>query len=254
MADALDALIVAEGPDTVAAFFAEPVMGAGGAIIPPKTYFEKVQAVLRKHDVLFIADEVICGFGRTGNWWGSNTFKLQPDMLTCAKALSAAYQPISAVLINDRMHEAMLAQSDKLGSFAHGYTHSGHPVATAVALEVLKIYEEMDINARAQRLGRRLLDGLDKLAGHPLVGNVAGVGLIAGIELVQDKRTRAGYAPAGRAGRVIDRLGHENGLVLRVIGDRIAFAPPFVITEAEIDEMLAGLGRTLDAAHRELAA
>jgi 4-aminobutyrate--pyruvate transaminase len=148
----------------------------------------------------------------------------------------------------------MLAQSDKLGSFAHGYTHSGHPVTTAVALEVLKIYEEMDLNARARRLGRRMLDGLNKFSGHPLVGNVAGVGLIGGIELVQDKRTRAGYAPAGRAGKVVDRIGHENGLVLRIIGDRIAFAPPFVITEAEIDEMLAGLGRTLDAAHRELTA
>ena len=143
------ALIVAEGPDTVAAFFAEPVMGAGGAIVPPKTYFEKIQAVLRKHDVLLVADEVICGFGRTGNWWGSQTFELKPDMLTCAKALSAAYQPISAVLINEKIHQAMLAQSDKLGAFAHGYTYSGHPVATAVALEVLKIYEEMDVAARA---------------------------------------------------------------------------------------------------------
>jgi 4-aminobutyrate--pyruvate transaminase len=252
MADALEALIVAEGADTVAAFFAEPVMGAGGAIIPPRTYFEKVQAVLHKYDVLFIVDEVICGFGRTGNWWGSETFKLKPDMLTCAKALSAAYQPISAVLINEKMHQAMLAH--KLGSFAHGYTHSGHPVATAVALEVLKIYEEMDVNGRARRIGRRLLDGLQRFSGHPLVGDVAGIGMIAGVELVQDKRTRAGYAPAGRAGKVIDRIGHEHGLILRVIGDRIAFAPPFVITEGEIDEMLAGVGRTLDAAHRELAA
>jgi 4-aminobutyrate--pyruvate transaminase len=151
------------------------------------------------------------------------------------------------------MHEAMISQSDKLGSFAHGYTHSGHPVATAVALEVLKIYEEMDVNARAQRLGRRMLDGLKRFSDHPLVGDVAGVGLIAGIELVQDKRTRAGYAPAGRAGKVIDRIGHEHGLVLRVIGDRIAFAPPFVISEGEIEEMLTGLGRTLDAAHEELA-
>ena len=254
MADALEALIIAEGPDTVAAFFAEPVMGAGGAIIPPKTYFEKVQAVLRRHDVLFIADEVICGFGRTGNWWGSETFELKPDMVTCAKALSAAYQPISAVLINDKMHQAMLAQSDKLGAFAHGYTYSGHPVATAVALEVLKIYEEMDVNGRARRLGRRMIDGLQRFAEHPLIGDVAGVGMIAGIELVQDKKARAGYAPAGRAGKIVDRIGHEHGLVLRVIGDRIAFAPPFVITEGEIDEMLVGLGRTLDAAHHELAA
>jgi 4-aminobutyrate--pyruvate transaminase len=253
MADALEALIVAEDPDTVAAFFAEPVMGAGGAIIPPKTYFEKIQAVLCKHDVLFIADEVICGFGRTGNWWGSETFKLKPDMVTCAKALSAAYQPISAVLINEKMHQAMLAESDKLGSFAHGYTHSGHPVATAVALEVLKIYEEMDVNGRARRLGRRMIDGLKKFAEHPLVGDVAGVGMIAGIELVKDKATRSGFAPSGHAGKVVDRLGFEHGLVLRVIGDRIAFAPPLIISEAEIDEMLSGVGRTLDAAHRELA-
>jgi 4-aminobutyrate--pyruvate transaminase len=175
-------------------------------------------------------------------------------MLTCAKALSAAYQPISAVLINEKMHQAMLTQSDKLGGFAHGYTYSGHPVATAVALEVVRIYEEMDINARARRLGRRMLDGLNKFSGHPLVGDVAGVGLIGGMELVRDKRTRAGYAPVGSAGKAVDRIGNDHGLVLRVIGDRIAFAPPFVITEGEIDEMLVGLGRTLDAAHRELSA
>jgi 4-aminobutyrate--pyruvate transaminase len=254
MAEALELLIVSEGPDTVAAFFAEPVMGAGGAIIPPWTYFEKIQAVLKRHEVLLVADEVICGFGRTGNWWGSQTFALAPDMLTCAKALSAAYQPISAVLINEKMHEAMLAESDKLGSFAHGYTHSGHPVATAVALEVLKIYEEMDVTARARRLGRRMIGGLQRLAGHPLVGDVTGVGLIAGIELVRDKPTRAGYAPDGRAGKMVERIGHDHGLLLRVIGDRIAFAPPLVISEEEIDEMLARLGRTLDASHRQLMA
>ena len=253
MADALDALIVEEGPDTVAAFFAEPVMGAGGAILPPKTYFEKVQAVLEKHDVLFVADEVICGFGRTGNWWGSETFKLKPDMVTCAKALSAAYQPISAVLISEKIHQAMLAQSDKLGSFAHGYTHSGHPVTTAVALEVLRIYEEMDINARARRLGRRMLEGLQRFAGHPLVGDVSGIGMIAGIELVADKRTRAAHEPAGKAGKIADRVGKENGLVLRVIGGRLAFAPPLIISEAEIDDMVARVGRTLDATQRELA-
>jgi len=145
----------------------------------------------------------------------------------------------------------MIAQSDKLGSFAHGYTHSGHPVATAVALEVLRIYEEMDVSACARRLGRRMFDGLERFAGHPLVG---GVGLIGGLELVQDKRTRAGYALVGRAGKVIDRIGHEHGLVLRVIGDRIAFAPPFVISEGEIDEMLTGLGRSFDAAHEEQTA
>jgi 4-aminobutyrate--pyruvate transaminase len=157
MAEALETLILAEGPDTVAAFFAEPVMAAGGAIVPPKTYFAKMQAVLKKYDVLFVADEVVCGFGRTGNWWGSQTFDLQPDMISCAKALSAAYQPISALMVNDKIHQAMLAQSDKLGAFAHGYTHAGHPVTTAVALEVIKIYEEMDIVEIAQRAGGRMI-------------------------------------------------------------------------------------------------
>jgi 4-aminobutyrate--pyruvate transaminase len=253
MAEALDKLIEDEGPDTVAAFFAEPVMGAGGVIIPPKTYFEKIQAVLRKHDVLLVADEVICGFGRTGNWWGSQTFGLKPDMLTCAKALSAAYQPISAVLINEKMHQAMLMQSDKLGGFAHGYTYAGHPVTTAVALEVLKIYEEMDVTARARRLGKRMVDGLKRFAEHPLVGEVDGVGMIAAIELVKDKAKRANYEPAGRAGNVVDRIGRKNGLVLRVIGDRMGFAPPIIITESEIDDMLARVGRTLDESHKELA-
>jgi 4-aminobutyrate--pyruvate transaminase len=147
----------------------------------------------------------------------------------------------------------MLAQSDKLGSFAHGYTHSGHPVTTAVALEVLKIYQELDINARSRRLGRRMLEGLQGFADHRLVGEVAGVGMIAGVELIKDKRTRTAFAPAGNAGKVADRIGRENGLVLRVIADRLAFAPPLIISEAEIDDMVARVGRTLDATYRELA-
>ena len=251
MADALEALILAEGPNTVAAFFAEPVMAAGGAIIPPKTYFAKMQAVLRKYDVLFVADEVVCGFGRTGNWWGSQTFDLQPDMITCAKALSAAYQPISALMINENIHQAMLAQSDKLGAFAHGYTHAGHPVTTAVALEVIKIYEEMDITARARRIGGRMIAGLEALADHPLVGDVRGIGILAGMELMQDKATRTPFE-GGVAGAAMDRIGRENGLILRVIGDRLAFAPPLIMTEGEVDQMLDGLSRTLDQAHAEL--
>ncbi len=253
MAQALEDLILAEGPNTVAAFFAEPVMAAGGAIVPPKTYFAKMQAVLKKYDVLFIADEVVCGFGRTGNWWGSQTFNLQPDMISCAKALSAAYQPISALMLNDKMHQAMLAQSDKLGAFAHGYTHAGHPVTTAVALEVIKIYEEMDIVERAQRIGGRMNAGLQAFADHPLVGDVRGVGILAGMELMKDKATRTPFE-GGRAGATMDRYGRENGLILRIIGDRLAFAPPLIITEAEIDDMLEKLGHTLDQAHAELSA
>ncbi len=253
MAEALETLILAEGPETVAAFFAEPVMAAGGAIVPPKTYFAKMQAVLKKYDVLFIADEVVCGFGRTGNWWGSQTFDLQPDMISCAKALSAAYQPISALLVNEKIYQAMLAQSDKLGAFAHGYTHAGHPVTTAVALEVIRIYEEMDITERAQRVGGHMIKGLQSFAEHPLVGDVRGVGILAGMELMQDKATRTPFE-AGRAGAVMDRIGRANGLILRVIGDRLAFAPPIVITEAEVDDMVEKLGRTLDQAYMELSA
>ena len=252
MAQALETLILAEGPDTVAAFFAEPVMAAGGAIIPPRTYFAKIQAVLKKYDVLFVADEVVCGFGRTGNWWGSQTFDLEPDMITCAKALSAAYQPISALMVNEKIHQAMLAQSDKLGAFAHGYTHAGHPVTTAVALEVIRIYEEMDVIGHVQKVGGRMIAGLETLADHPLVGDVRGIGILAGMELMADKATRTPFEP-GIAGPTVDRIGRDNGLILRVIGDRLAFAPPLIMTEENVDDMIERLGRTLDQAHAEIS-
>jgi len=246
MAEALDKLIIEEGPETVAAFFAEPVMGAGGAVVPPRTYFQKIQAVLKKHDVLFIADEVICGFGRTGNWWGSQTFDLKPDMLSCAKALSAAFQPVSALLVNEKIYQAMLVASDKLGNFAHGYTYSGHPVATAVALEALKIYEETDIVGHVRDVSPDLLAGLRKLADHPIVGHVNGVGLIGGLELVADKATRRAFAAEVQVGAVADRMAKKHGLILRVIGNRLALSPPLIITRAEVGELLQRLGRTLD--------
>ena len=252
MADNLERLILAEGPETVAAFFAEPVMGAGGGIMPPATYFAKVQAVLRKYDVLFVVDEVICGFGRTGNWWGSQTFDLVPDMISSAKALSAAFQPISALLVNDKIYQAMLAQSDKLGSFAHGSTYSGHPVATAVAGEVIKIYEETDIVGHARQVGGHLLGRLQDLRDHPLVGEVAGVGLLTGVELVADKASHASYPAEIGVGRRIDRNGRKHGLILRVIGDRIVFAPPLIITEAEVDEAVDRFARALDDTWAEI--
>ena len=246
MADSLEKLIVEEGPDTVAAFFAEPVMGAGGAVVPPRTYFQKIQAVLKKHDVLFVADEVICGFGRTGNWWGSQTFDLKPDMLSCAKALSAAFQPVSALLVNEKIYQAMLVASDRLGNFAHGYTYSGHPVATAVALEALRIYEETDIVGHVRDVGPDLLAGLRKLADHPIVGHVNGVGLIGGLELVADKATRRAFPAEVQIGAVADRMAKKHGLILRVIGNRLALSPPLIITRAEVGELLQRLGRALD--------
>ena len=252
MAEALEAMIEAEGPDTIAAFFAEPVMGAGGAIMPPRAYFEKVQAVLKKYDILFVADEVICGFARTGPMWGSQTFGLEPDMITSAKALSAAMQPISAVLINERVHEAMLAQSDKYGNFAHGYTYSGHPVAAAVAFEVQKIYAEMDIVARARRLGPVMQSALGQMKEHRLVGDVRGIGLILGMELMQDGAKRIPFDPSLKVGARVDSAVKRHGLFLRVVGDRLVFAPPLIIEADDLEEIAVRLRKGLDDVAKEL--
>jgi 4-aminobutyrate--pyruvate transaminase len=246
MAEALEALIQAEGPGTIAAFFAEPVMGAGGAIVPPRGYFDGIQAVLRKYDILFVADEVICGFARTGEMWGSQSYGIRPDMVTSAKALSAAMQPISAVLINERVHEAMLAQSDRFGNFAHGFTYAGHPVAAAVALEVQKIYAEIDIVGRAKRLGPMLQSTLGRLATHPLVGDVRGTGLILGMELMRDGERRIAFDSALNVGGRVDAAAKRHGLILRVVGDRLVFAPPLVIEAEDIEEIGLRLERALD--------
>jgi 4-aminobutyrate--pyruvate transaminase len=196
--------------------------------------------------VLFIADEVICGFGRTGNMWGSVTYDLRPDMISCAKALSAGMQPISALMVNEKMFAAMVDESRKLGNFAHGFTYAGHPVTTAVALETLRIYEEMGMVAHVQRVGAYMQQVLGRFAGHPIVGDVRGVGLLTGIEMMEDKATRTPFDPARKAGGVAD--------ITRFIGDRIAFSPPLIITEPEVDDMAERLGRTLDATWAELRA
>ena len=247
LAAELDALIVREGPGTVAAFFAEPVMGAGGVIVPPATYFEQVQPVLRKHDVLFVVDEVICGFGRTGSMFGAQTFDLRPDILTCAKALTAGYLPMSATLVSRPIYDAIRAQSDKLGVFGHGYTYSAHPVPAAVALETLRIYEERDIVGHVRRVGPRLQAGLRKLGEHPLVGEARGIGLIGALELVRDKATRASFEPKARVGAYLVKRAQHHGAILRNMpGDVIAFSPPLVIVEAEIDALLDATARALD--------
>ena len=254
MADALERLIVEEGPETVAAFWAEPVMGAGGGILPPRGYFEKIQAILKKYDILFVADEVICGFGRTGNMWGSQTYNLKPDMISSAKALSAGLQPISALLINQRVYEAMLEAADKLGNFAHGYTYAGHPVTTAVALETLKIYEEMDIVSHVRRVEPTFLGRLGALKAHPLVGDFRGVGLIGGMEIVQDKATRAPHAAAlGVPGR-LEANARKHGLILRFIANRIAFSPPLIISTGQVEDMAGRLERALDDTYAEIRA
>lgn len=246
MAESLESLILAEGPDTCAAFFAEPVQGAGGVIVPPPAYFEKVQAVLKKYDLLFVADEVICGFGRTGNRWGSETFGLEPDMLTCAKALSASYMPISALMISEPVFDAMVAESDKIGIFGHGYTYSGHPVTSAVALETLRIYEERDVLGHVRRVSPYFQSKLAALAEHPLVGDVSGVGLLAGLEIVRDKRTRESFDPAVKVGERIQRAALRHGLISRALGDRLALCPPLIIGEPHVDEIAGAVRSALD--------
>ena len=244
-AENLEKLILEEGPDTVAAFFAEPVMGAGGVIVPPATYFEKIQAVLKRHDVLLVADEVICGFCRTGNMWGTTTLGMQPDMLTMAKALTSGYIPMSALMVSEEIYRDLVKESEALGIFGHGSTYAGHPVAAAVALETLAIYAERDMVGHVRAVSPALQDGLRRYLDHPLVGEVRGVGLIAALELVKDKTTKAPFPKELALGAKCQAFCYEEGLVTRAMGDSMAFCPPLVITEAEITELLARFDRAL---------
>ncbi|MGH7076048.1 MAG: aminotransferase, partial [Stellaceae bacterium] len=254
LADSLDALIQREDPETVAAFIAEPAMGAGGVLLPPKTYFEKVQAVLKKHDVLLIADEVICGFGRTGNWFGTETYGLKPDIMTMAKALTSGYLPMSATIVSEEIHDILKKQSEKIGVFAHGFTYSGHPVPAAVAVETLKIYHERDMLSEVRRKAPRFQDGLRRFAAHPIIGDVRGIGLIAGIELMADKKTKRPFEAKQAAAPTLMARAQENGLIVRAIGnDVIAICPPLVITDAEIDEVMARFGKALNETAERLS-
>ncbi|MGJ3702343.1 aspartate aminotransferase family protein [Variovorax sp. AFSI2.2] len=245
LAGALEQRILDEGPETVGAFIAEPVMGAGGVLVPPATYFDKVQKVLAKYEVLLIADEVICGFGRTGQMFGSTTFGLKPDILTAAKALSSGYVPISAVMVNEKVHAAVAANSGKIGTFGHGFTYSGHPVACAIALETLKVYEDENILAHVQSLAPHFQQGLQSHADRKYVGEVRGVGLIGAIELYADPAKRTTFDPALKAGARLAELALAQGLIVRAMGDSIAFCPPLIVTAEQIDDMFARFGRAM---------
>ena len=252
LADELEQLILAEGPDTIAAFIGEPVMGAGGVVVPPATYWEKIQAVLAKYDILLVADEVICGFGRTGSMFGCETFGIRPDILVMSKQLSSSYLPISALLINDRVYQPLADKSNRIGTFGHGYTAGGHPVPAAVALENLKIIEENDLVGNAKRVGAHMQKRLRELADHELVGEVRGVGLIAGVELVADKATRAPWKNAGALGLLVNGHLQENGVISRNMGDTLGFCPPLIITESQVDDMVAAVKKALDASLPEV--
>ena len=251
---ALEARIEAEGAATIAAFFTEPVIAAGGVIMPPAGYFDGLQKLLKKHDILLVCDEVVTGFARTGNMFGATTMNLLPDMLVYAKALSSAYIPISALLVNERIFTAIARQSDELGSFGLTMTYCGHPVASAVAREAIRIYEEEDFPARVRRLEAPFLGGLRGLATHPLVGEVRGLGLLAGVELVRDKNTHEPFAKNQKIGAICAALCEKHGLMLRAIGDTLALCPPLVISETEIEALLARLRLALDETAATLSA
>lgn len=245
-ADSLEQLILQEGPETIGAFFAEPLMASGGCIVPPPTYYEKIQAVLRRYDILLIADEVICGFGRLGTMFGSESFGMQPDMITMAKQLSAAYQPISALMINQKIHDAIVMESEKIGTFGHGFTYSGHPVATAVALETLKIYEERDIIGHVRSIAPLFQERLHSLGKHPLVGNARGRGLIGTLELVRNKETKEAFKPSDGVAAYAGKMAQARGVVTRALGDNFSFCPPLIITAQEINDMFDRSHAALD--------
>ena len=240
LAQELEDTIVREGPETVAAFIAEPVQGAGGVIVPPPGYFDLVQPLLKKYDILFIADEVITGFGRLGQAFGTQVYRLQPDFITVAKMMTSAYVPMSALYVADHVYQTIADASAEIGVFGHGYTYSGHPLACAVALETLRIYESDHVVEHVARVGPRLQAGLARYRGHPMVGDVRGLGLIGAVELAADPARRKPFDPARGVGPYLVRRAQAHGLILRAMaGDIVAFSPPLVITEAEIDELLA---------------
>ncbi len=243
-AQALEEKIEELGPENVAAFIGEPVQGAGGVIVPPETYWPEIQRICKRYGILLIADEVICGFGRTGNWFGSQTFEIQPDIMPMAKGLTSGYLPLSAVMVSDEIADVFFREG---GEFSHGFTYSGHPVACAVALANIEIMErEGLIETVREKTGPYLQARLRELADHPLVGEVRGVGLLGGIELTPDKSARRPFEDPGKTGVMCREACFANNVISRSVGDSMVLSPPLVISEAEIDELMARLRKSLD--------
>ncbi|XP_030964341.1 gamma aminobutyrate transaminase 3, chloroplastic-like [Quercus lobata] len=243
----LENLILKEGPETIAAFIAEPVMGVGGVIPPPATYFDKIQAVVKKYDILFIADEVICAFGRLGTMFGCDKYNIKPDLVSLAKALSSAYLPIGAVLVSPEVSDVIHSQSSKLGNFSHGFTYSGHPVSCAVAIEALKIYKERNIVEQVKSISPKFQDGLKPFSDSPIIGEIRGTGLILGTEFVDNKSPNDPFPPEWGIGAYFGAQCEKHGMLVRVSGDNIMMSPPFIITPKEIDELISIYGKALKA-------
>lgn len=242
----LEAMIQKEGPDTIAAFIAEPIMGAGGVIVPPANYFAAIMPILEKYDILMIADEVITGFCRTGNWFGSETMGYKPHAISVAKQLTASYAPLSAVLLPQFMVDALDSQSAKIGTFGHGYTYGGHPLGCALGVKAIEIYQKRDIIGKVRAIAPQFEARLAKLAEHPLVGNVRSKGLVGGVELVADKKTKRSFDPKRGVAAKTSTFLQERGAILRAIGDTIALCPPMIISAEELDELFNRLEAALD--------
>ena len=244
-AKALEERILQVGPDNVAAFIGEPIQGAGGVIVPPANYWEEIQKICKKYDILLIADEVICGFGRTGNWFGSQTFNIKPDIISMAKGLSSGYLPIAAVAVGERISNALIAHDE---DFNHGYTYSGHPVSAAVALENIRLMKKENIvDYVANDIGPYFQNALrEQLADHPLVGEIVGTGLIAGMALVKSKSPKAFFEDDIDIGTICRDHCFKNGLIMRATGPRMVLSPPLIISKSEVDELIEKAKRCLD--------
>jgi L-2,4-diaminobutyrate transaminase len=249
LVDELEQLILAEGPETVAAFIAEPIQAAGGVIVPPATYFPAVQEVLRRYDILMIADEVVCGFGRTGEMFGSQVFGIEPDLITVAKGITSAYIPLSACIVSEKVWDVLSRGSETYGVFQHGYTYSAHPLAAAVAMTNLDIIERDGLvhqaKARGDYLGERLRAAF---ADHPLVGEVRGYGLLGAVEFVSSREPLTPFEPVGSVSSAVVKRSRDLGVISRALpsSDSISFSPPFVVTEPEIDQIVALTRQALD--------
>lgn len=247
LAGELEALIEAEGPETIAAFIAEPVMGAGGVITPPEGYFEAIVPILKKHDVLFIADEVICGFGRLGSCFGSDVYGIEPDLMTLAKGLTSGYVPMAACVVSDRIYDTIAEHSEDIAAFAHGFTYTAHPVSAAAALANLDIIENEKLVENAAATGAYLHQQLnERVAGHALVGETRGLGLIAGVELVADKADKRAFDLSDGVAKRMYRVLLDEGLICRPVLNTMAFSPPLIVTKPEVDEMVSACARGLD--------
>jgi putrescine aminotransferase len=249
-ARALEDKILEIGPERVGAFIGEPIQGAGGVIIPPPTYWPEIQRIVDRYGILLVADEVICGFGRTGRWFGADYFGIRPDLMAIAKGMSSGYLPIGGVMVGDRVADALIEQG---GEFHHGFTYSGHPAACAVACAAISILRDERIVERVHDdLGPYLQKRWSELADHPLVGEARIIGLIGAMELVRDKATRACFSDPGQVGTLCRDLCIQNGLVMRAVRDTMIIAPPLVITHAQIDELVEKARKSLDMTLAEL--